>query len=73
MAAMPRCAVRPLKHRKRRGSQYIYVRDNPCGPHDELWLHSAGCRSWFKVRRDTRTHDILGSARIDEALPGEHG
>ena len=24
--------------------RYVYVRDNPCGPHDELWLHSAGCR-----------------------------
>jgi heterotetrameric sarcosine oxidase delta subunit len=47
---------------------YVYLRDNPKGPHDELWLHSAGCRSWFKVRRDTRTHDILASARIDESL-----
>ena len=46
---------------------YVYLRDNPMGPHDELWLHSGGCRSWFKVRRDTRTHDILASARIDEA------
>ncbi len=45
---------------------YVYLRDNPMGPHDELWLHSGGCRSWFKVRRDTRTHDILASARIDE-------
>ena len=50
----------------RRGSTYVYLRDNPMGPHDELWLHSGGCRSWFKVRRDTRTHDILASARIDE-------
>jgi sarcosine oxidase subunit delta len=48
---------------------YVYLRDNPKGPHDELWLHSAGCRSWFKVRRDTRTHDILASARLDESLP----
>jgi len=48
---------------------YVYLRDNPFGPHDELWLHSAGCRTWFKVRRDTRTHDILASALIDEALP----
>ena len=48
---------------------YVYIRDNPCGPHDELWLHSAGCQRWFKVRRDTRTHDILASARLDEALP----
>jgi methylglutamate dehydrogenase subunit B len=49
---------------------YVYLRDNPCGPHDELWLHGAGCRRWFKVRRDTRTHEILASARLDAALPG---
>jgi sarcosine oxidase subunit delta len=41
---------------------YVYFRDNPCGPHDELWYHGSGCRSWFVVRRDTRTHAILGSA-----------
>ena len=50
--------------------RYVYVRDNPAGPHDELWLHSAGCRQWFKVRRDTRTHDILASAPAGAALPG---
>ena len=43
-------------------AEYVYLRDNPCGPHDELWYHGAGCRSWFKVRRDTRTHEILASA-----------
>ena len=48
---------------------YVYVRDNPRGPHAELWLHSAGCRRWFKVRRDTRTHEILTSARLDQPLP----
>ena len=42
--------------------EYVYIRDNPCGPHEELWYHGAGCRSWFKVLRNTRTHDILGSA-----------
>ena len=45
---------------------YVYVRDNPRGPHDELWAHSAGCRRWFVVKRDTRTHDMLDSC----ALPG---
>ena len=50
---------------------FVYMRDNPSGPHDELWLHSAGCRSWFKLRRDTRTHDILGSARMGDELGGE--
>ncbi|MGI8895347.1 MAG: sarcosine oxidase subunit delta [Casimicrobiaceae bacterium] len=44
---------------------YVYLRDNPSGPHDELWLHSAGCRQWFKVRRDTCTHAILASGELD--------
>jgi heterotetrameric sarcosine oxidase delta subunit len=43
-------------------TDYVYLRDNPCGPLDELWYHGAGCRSWFVVRRNTRTHDILASA-----------
>jgi len=45
---------------------YVYLRDNPAGTHEELWQHSAGCRQWFRVRRDTRTHEILSSA-----LPGD--
>ena len=40
---------------------YIYLRENPRGPHDELWHHSAGCRQWFRVRRDTATHEIIRS------------
>jgi heterotetrameric sarcosine oxidase delta subunit len=48
---------------------YVYLRDNICGAHDELWYHGAGCRCWFKVRRNTRTHDILASAPIDQSLP----
>ena len=41
---------------------YVYIRDNPRGPHDELWQHSAGCRRWIRVRRDTLTHHVLSSA-----------
>jgi len=37
----------------------VYLRDNPAGPHEELWYHSFGCRSWLRVRRDTRTHEML--------------
>jgi methylglutamate dehydrogenase subunit B len=37
----------------------VYLRDNPAGPHAELWYHAAGCRSWLRVTRDTRTHEIL--------------
>jgi methylglutamate dehydrogenase subunit B len=38
----------------------VYLRDNPAGAHQELWFHSVGCRSWLRVNRDTRTHEILG-------------
>ena len=50
---------------------FVFVRDNAAGPHTELWHHSAGCRQWFRVRRDTRTHAILGSAPPGSALSGE--
>ena len=40
---------------------YAYRRDNPAGPHRELWYHAAGCRSWIVVARDTRTHEIFGA------------
>ena len=51
--------------------QYVYLRDNPMGPHDEWWLHGAGCRQWFRVSRDTHTHEILGSAGPGEPAPKE--
>ena len=37
---------------------YVYFRDNPAGAHSEYWQHSAGCRSWLIVQRDTTTHEI---------------
>jgi sarcosine oxidase subunit delta len=51
--------------------EFVYLRDNPAGPHDELWQHSAGCRQFFRVRRDTCTHEIQGSARPGAGLPGD--
>ena len=50
---------------------YVYLRDNPAGPHDELWQHSAGCRQWLRVTRDTRTHEILGSAPPGDEAGGD--
>jgi heterotetrameric sarcosine oxidase delta subunit len=41
---------------------YVYLRDNPAGPHRELWYHAQGCRSWLCVDRDTRTHLIAGAS-----------
>ena len=37
---------------------YAYLRDNPAGPHRELWYHEQGDRSWLVVTRDTTTHEI---------------
>ncbi len=44
---------------RQRWHDYVYLRDNPAGPHRELWQHVAGCRAWLVVTRDTRTHAIL--------------
>ncbi len=45
---------------------YVYLRDNLAGPMEELWYHGQGCRSWLRVLRDTRTHEI---AAVAEAGP----
>ncbi len=47
---------------------FVYLRDNPRGVHDEYWHHIAGCRQWLKVRRDATTHDILTTASADRDL-----
>lgn len=46
---------------------YVYLRDNPAGPHQELWYHGAGCRSWLVVTRDTRTH-LISDVRAARAV-----
>jgi len=47
---------------EKRFFEAVYLRDNPAGPHDELWQHAAGCRSWLRVTRNTLTHEILGAS-----------
>ena len=39
-------------------AEFLFMRDNPKGPHEERWVHSAGCRRWFGMVRDTVTHEI---------------
>jgi sarcosine oxidase subunit delta len=45
---------------------YSYLRTNPAGLLRELWYHSAGCRRWLVVTRDTRTHEIANVAFANE-------
>ncbi|GBQ30873.1 sarcosine oxidase subunit delta [Gluconacetobacter azotocaptans] len=47
-------------------ADYVYLRDNPAGPHRELWYHQP-CRSWLVITRDTRSHAIL-AAEAAEAV-----
>ena len=51
--------------------EYVYLRDNPCGPHLEYWHHVNGCRQWLKVKRDTLTHEVLTTGPADVLLGGE--
>jgi len=39
-------------------AEYLFYRDNPSGLYAERWSHSAGCRRWFNVVRDTRTYEV---------------
>lgn len=50
-----------------RSYEAVYLRDNPAGPHRELWYHAGGCLSWLRVTRNTRTHEILAVQLATEA------
>jgi sarcosine oxidase subunit delta len=49
---------------------YVYLRDNPAGPHDELWYHTAGCHAWLVVRRDVRSHAVLAARLARDVAAG---
>lgn len=52
-------------------ADYLFMRKNTRGLYEELWCHSAGCRRWFQVVRDTVTYKITGTSRIGQsALEG---
>ncbi|MDZ7770512.1 MAG: sarcosine oxidase subunit delta [Woeseiaceae bacterium] len=52
-------------------ADFLFMRDNPKGAFAERWMHAAGCRRWFNVRRDTVTHEITAVYRIGEPPPGK--
>ena len=51
-------------------ADYLFMRSNPKGRFRERWHHSAGCRRWFNVERDTATNVIAAVYRMDE-IPSE--
>ncbi len=42
--------------------EYVFIRPNPKGRHQEFWHHIQGCRQWLVVDRDTVTHEVYGVA-----------
>ncbi len=45
-------------------ADYLHFRTNPKGLHREIWCHTAGCRRYFDVVRDTVTYTIHSTAPI---------
>ena len=50
-------------------ADYVYLRDNPRGPHRELWHHTGGCRRFLEVERNTLTHEITGTSAPGAGAP----
>tara|TARA_B100001057_G_scaffold254287_1_gene254539 strand:+ start:6253 stop:6531 length:279 start_codon:yes stop_codon:yes gene_type:complete len=51
---------------KKQWDEFVYFRKNPRGNHLELWQHIMGCRQWFKVQRNTVTHEIIDTYTMQE-------
>ncbi len=58
--------ARPAETDDAEWGAYLFMRANPKGPFRERWRHSAGCRRWFNVLRDTATNQILAVYRSGE-------
>ena len=48
---------------------YNYFRHNTAGVQREWWFHRSGCRVWFIAERDTRSNEVLWTARPSEVPP----
>ncbi len=51
-------------------ADYLFMRSNTKGKYREQWCHSAGCRRWFNVERDTVSYEIQSVYRIGESPAG---
>ena len=51
-------------------ADYLFSRRNTKGQYHERWVHTDGCRRWFNVERDTRTHEITNVYLMGAPRPG---
>ena len=54
-------------------AEYLFMQQNPKGPHLERWSHSHGCRRWFNMLRNTATNEILEIYPMGEKPRSEAG
>ncbi|MPZ80894.1 MAG: sarcosine oxidase subunit delta [Actinophytocola sp.] len=40
---------------------YLYLRRNPLGAVEERWYHTAGCRRYVRLHRDTGTDAVTNT------------
>lgn len=45
-------------------ADYLFMRTNSRGSHEELWNHSQGCRRWFGAKRDTVSYKIAATFEL---------
>lgn len=57
----------------REWAEYLFYRENTKGLFAERWVHTAGCRKWFNMLRDTVSYEIKSVYRIGEQPPGIAG
>ncbi len=50
-------------------ADYIVGRANTRGVHAERWWHVRGCGSWFVLRRDTVSHQLLPADAVAREVP----
>ncbi|MEM7281875.1 MAG: sarcosine oxidase subunit delta [Pseudomonadota bacterium] len=49
-------------------ADYLFMRKNPKGDHEELWQHTQGCRRWFVVVRNTVSYQITSVRKVTEVV-----
>lgn len=50
-------------------ARYLFFRHNPKGNFAERWCHTAGCRRWFNLVRNTVDNTRHATYRMSEAEP----
>ncbi len=46
--------------------EYLFFRKNPRGLHRELWIHTAGCRKFFNIVRNTQTYEVKDVYKVGQ-------